>query len=208
MIAEFYIPSETRRRVVAFCVDLYQQQQTDTTVTTQDDWLTRLAQDVFRQCNLRKPFTVYNTSYISTSGPSLSYSTQMKQYPNDTVPYHTAVARIVADIIASWFSMPTSFDNELRAHFIRVLIKYMGPSCLLLEETWDVYEAAPQWLLNDNYRKGSKYRTVRFRAEMMNEFDEELSRLPSADTSSHSFRLLHSLGSSYQAYLVASKVRR
>lgn len=94
----------------------------------------------------------------------------------------------------------------MRACFVHALLAYLGPSALLLDGVWEVYEEAPQWLLNQGCRKRSGKHEVRFTSHMMSDFASELPQLPAADPKSVHAQCLQAMKVGCHAFLLKSKV--
>lgn len=215
MIAEVYIPFMIRGRAYEWSKKLLWALSSSVNGSLgddwddgdADDWLNRLVKDVFNRCSLRKEFTIRASSYLDDHDHD-NYTGYLRSCPDNSDAYIGKVADIVCDILSSWFNLPSLTDTTrcVRAYFIHVLLTYIGPSALLFDEVWDVYEAAPTWLLNDRQRKRSGKHEVKFSPQMMSDFADNLKGLRAAKSGTTEYKLLRAMKTGYRAFLLKSKV--
>ena len=207
MAAESHIPGDIKRRVKRHCLDLYSKLPLTPGFLTPDDWLSRFAMDVYNRCTLRTPFALSSSDYIPALQPPRVFEGRLNIYPAHTHSYHSRVATVACNIISTWFDLTCSLQDDIRAYFVGCLVSTLGLGSLLLNETWEVYEGAPQWLLDDRYRKrGQNQRQVKFQDSWMESFKSRLAKSQAADKGSAEYHGLQDLQHKYENCTTKLKV--
>lgn len=205
MLAEAFIPRAVREIVHDCCMNVYHPTN-PAAFPRRSEWLRRLADDAKEKCALRRPFILNSERYLPDIIPSKDYKAQLSLFPTDTDDYRRKVADIAASVVLSWLGIPPNdFYGNLRAYFVHALLKYLGPVSLLLPETWEVYEQAPAWLLDEDYRRPSGRNEIAFRPNIMAQFIETLETSNTKRTEQE-WKLLRQLQEAYKKYMLTSTV--
>lgn len=210
MIAESYIAYDIKEAVATAARGAYGRiSALDATIPRNDNDppLERLALDVFDKSTSRRPFVISSATYFPSIRPPRIHNVTLNAVPDLSTSYKMQVAAAVVNIVTAWFHLPFGFEADMRAYFVRVLIKAWGPAALLSPATWRIYDDAPPWLLDGDFRKPGAGVVRGFKPSMMDEFLGEVRAHRAANASSPSCQLLYQINITYHSYLLKSMVR-
>ena len=162
-------------------------------------WLDRAVYEVYRCCLLRTTFTISSASYLPQIVPPREYTGVLHAFPRNEPAYLALVAATTCEAIFTWLGLPATLFHDIRAYFVCIIVSHLGAGVLLLPRTWEVFEKAPGWLLDNKHRNRTReLRQPRFTSVWMASFQSQVQACNAANTISKEHQMLALLQRKYQ----------
>ena len=171
-------------------------------------WLDRAVYEVHRRCILRTTFTLSSAPYLPEIIPPREYTGFLHAFPRNDPAYLALVAGTTCEAIFTWLDLPATLLHDIRAYFVRIIVSHFGTGVLLLPRTWEVYEKAPTWLLDERYRTRSRdQRQSRFTDAWIGSFENEVRACNAAKSDTEEHEMLALLQRKYSECAESWNVR-
>lgn len=156
MLSECYFSNVLATRLESQVRDVVRQKRYKDNSETQDV-ITRLTRAVHDTLSCPGKETKLHASAYLVDSPSKAIfilkAPRKRLLDEDLIDM---VPKKVVETLREWYSLPSEFMTEARAHFVQLLIKNFGGGILLLPLVWDIYFHMPSWTRTDITRPGKK----------------------------------------------------